>query len=315
MLISRKTTARSLHNKGTNPKNKAENEETIYLYGDIGGWFGIDHLEFIKEFNAITADTIHLRIDSGGGDVFAARAIKTCIQQHKANVIGHIDGVAASAASFLAMGCDELEIVEGGFLMIHNALSFMDIFGYFNKNDLDNLVKDIEKEITLHEKINDSIINDYMAKCKKPKAKIATWMDEETWFTAQEALDAGFVDTIYDGNPVDGSYDLSIFMKVPESLLARNQKESKRAIEKALRDVGLSNKQAKDILTKGYKKEKEDEQHQDGVVPQPGVVDSSDPVISGPPVITHQDDVLIPVKKKDRIADLLTRAELIAPST
>ncbi len=314
MLITRKTSIHSIHNRGGNLNNKAAAEPTIYLYGDIGGWFGLDHLEFIKEFNKIDAATIHLRIDSGGGDIFAARAIKTCIQQHKAKVIGHVDGLAASAASFAAMGCDELEIVDGGFLMIHNAMSFMDILGYFNKDDLANLSEDIQKEMDLHNKINDSIANDYAKKSKKKKKEeFQEMMNDETWLTAQAALDAGLVDRIYDGEPVEGSYDLSIFAKVPESLMLRNQKESKRAIEKALRDVGLSNKQAKDILLKGYKKE-EDEVHQDDVLPQLGVVDSSTPIIPNP-VESHQEDEILPPKKKDRIADLLCRAELISPST
>jgi len=311
MLITRKTSVRSMHNKGGNLNNKAKDEPTVYLYGDIGGWFGIDHLEFVKDFNKIDAETIHLRIDSQGGDVFAARAIKTAIMQHKAKVIGHIDGIAASAASFLAMGCDELEMVDGGFLMIHNATSILDILGYFNIDDLNQLLVDIGKEVSLHEKINDSIASDYAKKTGIGQGKFLEWMAVETWFTAQAALDNKLIDRIYDGEPVEGSYDLSVFAKVPESLKLRNQKESKRMIEKALRDVGLSNKQAKDILLKGYKKEKEDEGHQEDVLSQPGVVDSSTPIIPDPPVLKQ--DVELP-KKKDWVSDLLVRAEIAAPS-
>lgn len=327
MIVTRKTSVHSIHNRG-NINNKSKDEPTIYLYGDIGGWFGIDHLEFIKEFNKIDADTIHLRIDSQGGDIFAARAIKTCIQQHKAKVIGHIDGLCASAASFLAMGCDEVEIVDGGFFMIHNALSFMDILGYFNKDDLEELLENIQKEMDLHGKINDSIANDYLCKCKKKKekmdkAEIMGWMDAESWFTAQEALDNGLVDSIYDGEPVEGSYDLSVFMKVPEPLKLRNCTESKRAIEKALRDVGLSNKQARDILMKGYKEDKESEVHQEDVLPQREVVNVSESVnISDPPINQQEVDVrekevekdpLVPIiKKVDRVSSLLLKAEVLA---
>ena len=75
----------------------------------------------------MSASTIHVRIDSDGGDIFAARSMKTAIMQHKAHMIAHIDGLAASSASFVAMGADEIEIVEGGFLMMHNALSLLDI--------------------------------------------------------------------------------------------------------------------------------------------------------------------------------------------
>ena len=316
MLITRKTAVRPIHNKGGNLNNKAKDEPTVYLYGDIGGWFGVDHLEFIQEFNKIDAETIHLRIDSGGGDIFAARAIKTCIMQHKAKVVGHVDGIAASAASFLLMGCDEIEMVDGGFLMIHNAMSFMDILGYFNKSALAELLADVQKEMDLHDKINDSIANDYAKKSKKKKKEdFEEMMDAETWMTAAEALENGLIDRIYDGEPVEGSYDLSVFMKVPDSLVARNQTESKRAIEKALRDAGLSNKQAKDILAKGYKKDREDEVHQEDVLPQPGVVNASVPIIPISPVVDHQEDEKPPVKKKDRVADLLCRAEMAAPST
>jgi len=284
------------------------NESTIYLYGDIGGWFGVDHLEFIKEFNKISADVIHLRVDSGGGDIFAARAIKTAIMQHKAKVIAHIDGLAASAASFLVMGADEIEIVDGGFMMIHNAMSFMDILGYFNKEDLCKLMEDVQKEMDLHEKLNDAIANDYAKKTKKKtKEEICEMMDMTTWMSSAEAMENGFVDRIYDGNPVEGNYDLSIFNNVPEPLNLRNQKEMKRTIEKALRDVGISNKEAKNVLANGYK----GLQKIDPAEPQRDVELTAEPILD-----THQRDAEpIKPKKKDRIADLLVRAEILAPST
>ena len=72
--------------------------------------------------------------------------------QHSSKVIAHIDGIAASAASFLVMGADEIEMVDGGFMMIHNALSFIDVFGYFNKLSLEKLIEDMTKEVGLHEK-------------------------------------------------------------------------------------------------------------------------------------------------------------------
>jgi ATP-dependent Clp protease protease subunit len=314
MLITHKTSIRSRSNKRESTIDKASTEATIYLYGDIGGWFGIDHQDWIKEFSAITAEKIHLRVDSSGGDIFAARAMKTCIEQHKAKVIAHVDGLAASAASFMIMGANEIEIVDGGFLMVHKAMSMIDILGYFNEDDLEELCEDMQKEMQLHGKINEAIANDYAKKTKKKKEECLAWMEEETWFTAQEAMDAGLVDRIYEGEPVEGSYDLSIYAKVPDAINSRNQAPSKRAIEKALRDAGLSNKQAKDILMKGYQKDTEDEPHQEDVVPQPGVVNASDPIIPISPVVDHQEDEKPPVKKKDRIADLLVRAEIVAPS-
>ena len=296
MLTIRKTSA--IRANRHEIQNK-QSEATAYLYGDIGGFFGIDHLEFIKEFNAIDAATIHLRVDSSGGDVFAARAIKTALMQHKAKVVAHIDGLAASAASSLIMGADEIEIVDGGFLMIHNAMSFMDIFGYFNADDLQKLFDDIGKEKELHAKINEAIAADYSKKSANSIEKILGWMAAETWFTAKEAVENKFADRVYDGKPVEGSYDLSVFAKTPQALKERNSKLSKRTLEKALRDVGLSNKETKKILAVGFKDDLRDE------------VPPADP----PPAIVDQRDVEPPKPKKDRIADLLTRAEVFAPST
>ena len=296
MLIARKTSVRARSNK-REIQNK-QNEATVYLYGDIGGWFGVDHQQWIADFNAIDAGTIHLRIDSNGGDIFAARAMQTAVKQHKAKVVAHIDGLAASAASFLAMGADEIEIVDGGFMMVHKALSGIDIYGYFNEDDLRQIVDDITREISLHGKINQSIANDYAKRTGKTPAEALAWMDAETWFTAQEALDAGLVDRIYDGQPVEGSYDLSIFDKVPESLKERNTNLSKRTLERALRDAGLSNTEAKKILSEGFKDNLRDE------------IDPAEPI----PPVEPQRDVEEPKQKKDRIAELLIKAERIAPS-
>jgi ATP-dependent Clp protease protease subunit len=297
MLIARKTSIRTRSNK-REIQNK-QNEATVYLYGDIGGWFGVDHQQWVMDFNAIDASTIHLRIDSDGGDVFAARAMQTAIKQHKAKVIAHIDGLAASAASFLAMGADEVEIVDGGFLMVHKALSGIDIFGYFNEDDLRQVIDDLTREISLHGKINESIAADYARKSGKTAAEAMAWMNAETWFTAQDALNSGLVDRIYEGNPVEGSYDLSIFDKVPDALKQRNTNLSKRTLEKALRDAGLTNKEAKKILAEGFKDDLRDE------------ADPIEPDLPAEP----QRDVEPPKPKKDPIAELLIQAEMLAPSS
>lgn len=295
MLTIRKTSA--IRANRHEIQNK-QSEATVYVYGDIGGWFGIDHTTFIKEFNAIDAAKIHLRIDSSGGDIFAARAIKTAIMQHKAKVIAHIDGLAASAASFLAMGADEIEIVDGGFLMIHNAASFLDILGYFNADDLQKLIEDISKEKELHGKINEAIATDYFKKSGNSIEKILDWMAAEKWFTAKEAVENKLADRIYEGEPVEGSYDLSTFSKTPQVVKERNSKLSKRTLEKALRDVGLSNKEAK-ILAAGFKDDLRDE----------GTSNNPTSAAAG------QRDVEPPKPKKDRAAELLARAEVAAPST
>ena len=289
MIVNRR---HPLSKRTSNRVQNAAKEATIYLYDEIGFW-GINAQQFVQELNDLTADTIHLRIDSPGGDVFAARAMQTALKQHKAKVIVHIDGLAASAASFIAMAGDEIEMVDGGFMMIHKALSFLDVFGSFNKDDIDTLVSAMGKECQLLTKVDEAIANDYAKKCGKTPDEAIGWMTAESWFTAAEALSLGLIDTIYDGKPVENKYDLSIFAKTPDTLKQQSEGITKRAIERALRDAGCSQNAAKAILAGGWS-EPNTQRDVEPVAPEPQrEVDS---------------------QKKDRTASLLIRAEMIAPT-
>jgi ATP-dependent Clp protease, protease subunit len=290
-------------NRTTNKPNRVENkasEATLYLYDEIGGWFGIDAQEFVKELQNVDADTIHLRINSPGGDVFAARSIQTALKQHKAKVVAHIDGLAASAASFIAMGADEIEMTDGGFLMIHSALSFFDILGYFNAADLDGLMADMAKERDLLAKVDDSIANDYAKKCGKTPEECKAWMVAETWFSGAEALTNGLIDRVYDATPVENKFDLSSFVNVPEKLrLQDNTATSKRKLEKALRDAGLSQSRAKAILAGGLKDESQRE-----VVPsqsEPSPVSQQEVAEPVAPVAKAKDRTSLLLEKKRKI--------------
>jgi ATP-dependent Clp protease, protease subunit len=299
MIVNR----RSPLNRTTNKPNRVENkasEATLYLYDEIGGWFGIDAQEFVKELQNVDADTIHLRINSPGGDVFAARSIQTALKQHKAKVVAHIDGLAASAASFIAMGADEIEMTDGGFLMIHSALSFFDILGYFNAADLDGLMADMAKERDLLARVDDSIANDYAKKCGKTPEECKAWMVAETWFSGAEALTNGLIDRVYDATPVENKFDLSSFVNVPEKLrLSDNGTPSKRKLEKALRDVGLSQTQAKAILADGLK----DETQRDVAPspPEPSPTLQRDAAVKVEPVAKAKDRTSLLLEKKRKI--------------
>lgn len=159
---------------------------TSYGHTISCGYWGIDAGEFVKSLSEITAKTIHLRINSPGGSVFDAEAIQTALQQHKARVVAHIDGMAASAATYVALAADEVEMSDGAMFMIHNAWTFA--FG--NASELVDTA-------ALLEKIDANLLRDYQAKTGASAEQIKQWMDNETWFTAQEALTNGFVDRIY----------------------------------------------------------------------------------------------------------------------
>ena len=280
MIVSRRSPLNRMAAKSQRIENKKATEATLYLYDEIGGWFGIDAQEFVKGLQQVDAETIHLRINSPGGDVFAARSIQTALKQHKAKVVAHIDGLAASAASFIAMGADEIEMTDGGFLMIHSALSFFDVLGYFNGADLERLMGDMAKERELLEKVDESIAADYAKKSGKTTDEARAWMNAETWFTGKEALESGLIDRVYDAEPVENKFDLSNFANVPEKLRKDNPPLSKRTAEKGLRDAGFSSQQAKEILSGGYR---EDDGHRDVA-----------PSKQAPPAEPHRDVVDTP---------------------
>lgn len=165
----------------------SEERAVIWLYDVIGDdlWGGVSAKAFVKNLADITAPVIHLRINSPGGDVFDARAMVTALREHPARLIAHIDGLAASAASYVALACDEVEMAEGAFLMIHNAWGV----AVGNRHDLLDMAETLEK-------IDATILADYETRTGQSATTIRQWMDAETWFTASEALDANFIDRI-----------------------------------------------------------------------------------------------------------------------
>lgn len=193
----------------------AGNEATLYLHGVIGGWWGdIDETEFAKTLSALDVEVIHLRIDSPGGDVFAARAMMTAIHQHKAKVIAHVDGLAASAATGICMACDEVEVTQGAGFMIHNAWTI----AIGNKSELSSTAG-------LLEKIDSGLANDYVRRTGKSESEIVAWMDEETWFTADEAVEHGFADKVVEvvGKKAKNTWNLSAYRNAPK---ASDQKDT-----------------------------------------------------------------------------------------
>ncbi len=170
----------------------SESEATIYMYDMIvsddltAEWCGsISPMMFLRDLASITAPTIHLRINSPGGDVFAARAIEQAIRDSDKTIICHIDGICASAATFIAIACDEVVMSPGALFMIHNGWTW----GCGDRHDF-------TKTSTLLGKVDSTIALSYATKSGKPQDEIALLMDAETWFTAQEAQAFGLIDRI-----------------------------------------------------------------------------------------------------------------------
>lgn len=173
-----------------------KDEATVYIYDAIGSWWGVDPAEWVPAFAQIKAKTIHLRINSPGGSVFDAEAMRTAIKQHSANVIAHVDGYAASAATGIAIAANEVEISDGAMFMIHNA------WGWASGR-----AEELRDYADLLDKVDSSIVAAYVKKTGKDEAQVRDWMDKETWFTAAEALTHGFVDKIFEAEESDDAGD------------------------------------------------------------------------------------------------------------
>lgn len=185
-------------------------EATVYLYDVIGDDYygGISAKQFVADIAALDVDVIHLRFNSPGGDVFAARAMATGLSQVKAKTIAHIDGHAASAATYIALSCSEVLIAPGAFFMVHNAWTYT----AGNANDLDAVA-------ALLRKVDASISADYAKKTGAAAQRISDWMDAETWFTAEEAVQHGFADSIEESAPAaKNQWDLSAYRNAPSAL-------------------------------------------------------------------------------------------------
>lgn len=206
-----------------------ENEATVYVYDVIGGfWGGVDAEQFAKDIAALDVDTIHVRVNSPGGDVFDARAMMTALQAHKAKVIVHIDGLAASAATFLAMAGDEIEMASGGFFMIHDAWTL----AMGNRHDM-------RETADLLERIDGTIAADYVNRTGLDAGQVNGWMDAETWFTAEEAKEHGFVDRVIEqskkGGGKSAAWNVAAYRNAPKALTEMKDQDDDKEVLAARR--------------------------------------------------------------------------------
>lgn len=195
---------------------KAESQGTggksvdVYIFDYIGSW-EISARSFIEELKGLDADQINLHINSPGGSVFDGIAIQNSLKHHKAKVTVHIDGLAASIASIIALAGDEIRIAENAYVMIHNPASI--VWGD---------ARDMLKEAELLDKIADGLAGDYSRKMGITVAEARALMDEETWYLGQEAVDAGFADATFAGNQATAQFKADrVSAKIPADAVSR----------------------------------------------------------------------------------------------
>ncbi len=185
---------------------KNEESRTLYFDGYIAqdSWFDDDITpkQFKNELTASDGD-ISVWLNSPGGDVFAASQIYTMLKEYKGKVTVKIDGIAASAASVIAMAGSEILMSPVAMMMIHNPSTV--IFGE---------ATDLQSGIDMLSEVKESIVNAYEQKTGLARNKISKMMDSETWFSANKAVELGFADKVlYEDNQEEAT-DGFIFDKV-----------------------------------------------------------------------------------------------------
>lgn len=156
----------------------------IRIYEEIG-WFGITEEDFARDLAEITADEIEVQISSPGGDVFAGIAIYNALRTHPARITTRVDSLAASIASVIVQAGDRRIMVSASQQMIHPAWGFAI-----------GPAPDMREMADLLDKQTDVLAGIYAERSGKPAEHWRTLMDAETWFTAEEAVEAGLADEI-----------------------------------------------------------------------------------------------------------------------
>lgn len=169
-------------------KNEDTSETELLFNGPISEdtWWGDEVTPALfRDELAKVSGNLTVWLNSPGGDVFAASQIYSMLKNHKGKVTVKIDGIAASAASVVAMAGDETLISPTGMLMIHDPMTL----AYGNKTDM-------EQTITMLEEVKESILNAYVQKSHQSRETLSQLMSEETWMNAEKALELGLVDGI-----------------------------------------------------------------------------------------------------------------------
>lgn len=172
-------------------EDEQQEQADLYIYGDIVdyAWYedDVSANDIRKKLNESNAKTINVHINSLGGDTFTGIAIYNLLKEKSktSRIVTYVDAIAASSASIIAMAGDEIIMPSNTLMMIHNCWTF----GIGNANELRKTADDMDK-------IMDAVIQCYLSKVKISEDELRNLLDEETFLTAQEALEKGFCDKI-----------------------------------------------------------------------------------------------------------------------
>lgn len=209
----------SMFAKTTKDKEGKEQQEAEVLIYDYIGWGGVMAKDFVTAFNALKNERITVGLNTPGGDVFDGLAIFNAIKNHAAHVTIRIDSLAASIGSVIALAGDTIQMAASAFLMVHNPWGLC----VGNASEMRAMAATLEK-------VGGSLEKIYQRATGMSAKAVKLAMDEETWYTAEEAKAAGFVQEILGQGEEQAAsaestraFDLSSFgyAKAPDAYLAR----------------------------------------------------------------------------------------------
>lgn len=199
-------------------KNQTNDSADLYLYIEIASWGGGYAAHSAQSFkdeldNLGDISTLNVYINSPGGDVFEGSTIYNMLKRYDAQVNVHVDGIAASIASVIAMAGDKIIMPSNTMMMIHNAWTY-------TQGNADELRKTAD---TL-DKVNKALMQAYLDKVgdKLNEEDLKTLMDNTSWLTAQECFDYGLCDVVGEEVSIAACADAELFAQYknfPKALL------------------------------------------------------------------------------------------------
>jgi len=226
----------------------------VAIYDEIGA-YGVSAKGFLAELGALPERTpVDLRLNSPGGSVFDAVAIHNALKRHEGTVTVWIDGIAASAASYIAMAGDEIVMPENAFLMIHDPAGL--VMG---------TAEDMRAMAEALDKVKGSLISGYAAKSGRTPEEVSALMAAETWFDASDAVAQGFADRLIEPVRIAANFDIGRFRNAPPVLVKQVEAEPEPGA-----DTDGTNTEATDEVADGDQVEDaEDEQADSADTAQP----------------------------------------------
>lgn len=198
----------------------------VNIFDAIGGWWGVSAAEFVERLDALDVDEVEVHVNSPGGAVWDGIAIMNALKAHRAKVIMIVDGLAASAASIVVMAGDEVVMAEGSQMMVHQASG-----GVWGNADY------IRDMAAILDKIDNNLAGIYARRAGGTRASWLDLMRAETWYNADEAVEAGLADRAdasLEAIDAEASFDLSVF-----NYAGRAQAPAPRRPADALRPLGM----------------------------------------------------------------------------